>query len=240
MKRDGELGRLQQIRTASAALSVQTAALPHLVRGLRRNSNSNGSVGAAPVPPDSRLCRDALEEATEVLTPAVLAHSLRCWEFGTALAKLDDLAPDPEALYLACVLHDIGLGAPADATTGCFALLGAHRARTFIVDRGATAELGECVHIAIARHMDPGTPRGCGAEAALLHDAAHLDVVGLRAHQLDPGLLAEIHARHGRNGFGGEFAAAMRQEARIRPRSTAATLWRSGMPIAIALNPLDR
>ncbi|PKV98461.1 HD domain-containing protein [Nocardia fluminea] len=238
MKRDGELGRLRQIRTAGAALGIQTLALPHLVRGLRRGGEGSG--GAAPMPPDSRLCRSALEEATEMLSPALLAHSLRCWEFGTALARVDDLAPDPEALYLACVLHDIGVGAPDDATTGCFALLGAHRARAFVVERGATVELGECVHTAIARHMDPRTPREHGAEAALLHDAAHLDVVGLRAHQLAPGRIAEIHARHGREGFSSEFAAAMRAEARVRPRSTAATLWRSGMPIAIALNPLDR
>lgn len=238
MKRDGEFSRLQQIRTVSAALGAQTMALPHLVRGLRRGGAVSG--WPAPVPPDTRLCRSALEEATEVLTPALLAHSLRCWEFGTALAQVDDLAPDPEALYLACVLHDVGVGAPDDATTGCFALLGAHRARTFVTDRGATPELGQCVHTAIARHLDPRTPREAGAEARLLHDAAHLDVVGLRAHQLDPGQIADIHARHGRAGFSSEFAAAMRDEARVRPRSTAATLWWSGMPIAIALNPLDR
>lgn len=238
MRREGELGRLQQIRTVSAASAAQTLALPQLLRRPRRTGRGAGR--AAPVPPDSRLCRSALEEATEVLTPALLAHSLRCWEFGTALAVSDGLAPDPEALYLACVLHDVGLGASDDSSTGCFALLGAHRARAFVIGRGATAELGECVHTAIARHMDPRTPRECGPEAALLHDAAHLDVVGMRAHHLDPGHIADIHARHGRDGFGSEFAAAMRHEARVRPRSTAATLWRAGMPIAIALNPLDR
>jgi hypothetical protein len=237
MKRDGELSRLRQLRTVRAASVAQALALPHLVRGLRRGG---GSGRPAPVPPDSRLCRSALEEATQVLTPALLAHSLRCWEFGMALAHVDDLTPDPEALYLACVLHDVGVGAPDDPTTGCFALLGAHRARAFVTDRGATAELGQCVHTAIARHMDPRTPREDGAEARLLHDAAHLDVVGLRAHQLEPGQIAEIHARHGRDGFGREFAAAMRNEARVRPHSAAATLWWSGMPIAIALNPLDR
>lgn len=237
MRREGELSRLRQIRTVGSALGAQTAALPHLVRGLRRDVEDPGR---GPVPPDSRLCRSALEEATEVLTPSLLAHSLRCWEFGTALARSDNLAPDPEAFYVACVLHDAALGGPADSTTGCFALLGAHRARAFVLDHGATAELGECVHTAIARHMDPGTPRECGAEAALLHDAAHLDVAGLGAHRLDPRQIAAIHARHSRDGFGSEFAAAMRREARVRPRSTAATLWYSGMRMAIALNPLDR
>ncbi|MFD3745364.1 hypothetical protein [Nocardia sp. NPDC058633] len=238
MRREGELGRLHQMRTVGAALGAQTAALPHLVRGLRRDVDCRHH--RAPVPPDSRLCRAALEEATEVLTPSLLAHSLRCWEFGTALARVDELTPDPEAFYVACVLHDVALGGPDDSTTGCFALLGAHRARAFVLAHGATVELGECVHTAIARHMDPGTPRDCGAEASLLHDAAHLDVIGLRAYQVDARRIAAITARHSRDGFGREFADAMRTEARVRPRSTAAALWRSGMRTAIAANPLDR
>ncbi|MFE3317956.1 hypothetical protein [Nocardia sp. NPDC059195] len=238
MRRDGELSRMRQIRTVGSALAVQTTALPHLIRGLRREGDGSG--WAAPVPPDSRLCRSALEEATQTLTPALLAHSLRCWEFGMALAQVDDLRPDPEALYLACVLHDVAVGEPAPPAVGCFALLGAHRARAFVLDRGATPALGACVHTAIARHMDPATPREHGAEAALLHDAAHLDVTGLRAHQLDSRQLAAIDARHSRNGFAAEFTAAMRLEAHLRPRSTAATLWYSGMRAAIALNPLDR
>ncbi|MFD3701991.1 HD domain-containing protein [Nocardia sp. NPDC058658] len=235
MRRDGELSFQQQIRTAGSALAIQTAALPHLIRGLRGEGN-----GAEWTAPDSRLCRSALDEATQTLTPALLAHSLRCWEFGMALAQLDDLRPDPEALYIACVLHDVGVGEPADPAVGCFALLGARHARTFVLDRGATPELGECVHTAIARHLDPATPRDHGPEAALLHDAAHLDVTGLRAHQLDSRQLAVTVARHSRAGFAAEFTAAMRDEARIRPRSTAATLWYSGMRVAIALNPLDR
>lgn len=48
MRRDGELGRMQQIRTAGSALGVQTAAVPHLVRGLRREGGVRlGSAGAA-------------------------------------------------------------------------------------------------------------------------------------------------------------------------------------------------
>ncbi|MFC6010768.1 HD domain-containing protein [Nocardia lasii] len=235
MRRDGELSPLRRMRTVASALGVQTVALPQLVRGRRA-----AAADWAPVAPDSVLCRSALEEARQTLTPAVLAHSLRCWEFATALAELDELRPDPEALYLACVLHDIGLGAPDDPRTGCFALLGAHRARAFVVDNGATEAVGDCVHTAIARHFDPVTPREHGAEAVLLHDAAHLDVVGVRAGDLEPGVLGAVHARHPRAGFRGEFADAMRHETRVRPHSTAATLWRTGMPLALAVNPLDR
>ena len=155
-----------------------------------------------------------------------------------ALAQVDNLRPDPRR-STSPGLHDVAVGSGQNPTVGCFALLGARRARAFVFDRGATPELGECVHTAIARHMDPATPRDHGAEAALLHDAAHLDVTGLRAYQLDSRQLAAIDARHDRAGFAAEFTATMRDEARIRA-PTAATLWRSGMRVAITLNPLDR
>lgn len=232
--RDGELNRADRVRTAAGALAVQTASLPHL---FARRRPTAAVVDPASVP-DSRLCRDALDEARSELAPPVLAHSLRCWEFAVALAEVDGLTFDPEGLYVATMLHDIALGAPEDTAIGCFALLGADRARGFVTDRGGSADRAACVHTAIARHMDVRTP--AGSEAALLHDAAHLDVVGLRWHELDPAVLQYVERTHPRTGFKSEFAAAMRMEARLRPNSTAATLWKCGMRVALALNPLDR
>ena len=237
--RTGELTRLGQLRVIGDALAVQTIAMPRLLRGIKAPSSPRFS-GARPAPPDSGLCRDALQEAEETLTPAVLAHSLRCWEFGNALAIVDGRSFDPENLYVAALLHDIRLGAPADDRIGCFAVLGAEHAREFVTAHGGSAESGHCVYTAIARHMDVKTPLDAGPEAALLHDAAHLDVVGLRAHELDEAFLDDVEFRFPRSSFATEFTTAMRIEAQLRPRSTAAALWKSGMKLAIALNPLDR
>ncbi|WP_338888856.1 HD domain-containing protein [Rhodococcus sovatensis] len=237
--RTGELTRRGQLRVIGDALAIQTIAMPRLLRGIDAPSSPRFP-GTRSTPPDSRLCRDALQEAEETLTPAVLAHSLRCWEFGSALAEVDGRSFDPENLYVAALLHDIRFGAPADDQVGCFAVLGAQHARAFVAAHGGSAASGHCVHTAIARHMDAKTPLDAGPEAALLHDAAHLDVVGLRAHELDAALLSDIESRFPRIGFADEFKTAMRAEAQLRPRSTAAALWRSGMRLAIALNPLDR
>lgn len=155
------------------------------------------------------------------------------------LRTVDGSEPDPEALFVACALHDTALGAPADPHIGCFALLGAENARRFVADRGAPTT-AERVATAIARHMDPRTPVGHGPEAALLHDAAHLDVAGYRIRDMPPDFVRAVVAALPRGDLGAEFAELARRESQIRPRSTVAALWRSGMRIPLRLNPLDR
>lgn len=232
----GELGRADRLRVVLQAAAIQTRALPSQLAGVAKSGPA-----APPLvdPPDSDLAREALEHASEVLSPAILAHSLRCWQWAMRFRAVDGLEPDPEALFVACVLHDTALGAPADAHVGCFALLGAEEARRFVAARGAPAS-AETVATAIARHMDPRTPTGHGPEAALLHDAAHLDVAGYRVRDLPPEVLRTVVAALPRNGLGAEFGALARHESRVRPRSTMAVLWRGGMRIPLRLNPLDR
>ena len=232
----GELGRVDRLRVMLQAAAIQTRALPSQ---LARVPKSGPATPALIDPPDSALAGEALEHAREVLSPGVLAHSLRCWQWAMRFRAVDGLEPDPEALFVACVLHDTALGAPADAHVGCFALLGAEEAGRFVVARGAPAASAETVATAIARHMDPRTPTGHGPEAALLHDAAHLDVAGYRVRDLPPDVLRAVVAALPREGLGAEFGELARHENRVRPRSTVAVLWRSGMRIPLRLNPLD-
>ncbi|MET9489807.1 phosphohydrolase [Nocardia sp. NPDC006630] len=189
--------------------------------------------------PGSQLARDALAEARDIVSPGILAHSLRCWQWAMGLSAIDGLAPDLEALFVSCVLHDAALGSAADPHAGCFALLGAQRAQAFVAGHDTTTR-AEVVATAIARHMDPATPRGYGPEAALLHDAAHFDVAGTRYGDLNAAFEGVVIDKYPRDGFTGEFAAMMRYERSVRPRSTAAVLWRGGLAAVLAINPLDR
>ncbi|TQF75053.1 HD domain-containing protein [Rhodococcus spelaei] len=233
--RGGELGRADRLRVMLQAAAIQTRALPSQLAAVPKH----GPPPALFDPPDSALAREALEHAREVLSPGVLAHSLRCWQWAMRFRAVDGVEPDPEALFVACALHDTALGAPADAHVGCFALLGSEDARQFVADRGDAA-MADTVAIAIARHMDPHTPTGHGAEAALLHDAAHLDVAGYRIRDLPPDFARAVVAALPRDGFGAEFGALARHESKVRPRSTIAVLWHGGMRIPLRLNPLDR
>lgn len=106
-----------------------------------------------------------------------------------------------EALYLACLLHDIALGGQQDAFAGCFAILGAERARRFVTLHGGNEGTGRSVHDSIARHMDVETPEE--PEAVLLHDSAYLDLSCLEA----------VEAFHPRDGFVADFGSRMKVES---------------------------
>jgi hypothetical protein len=83
-------------------------------------------------------------------------------------------------------------------------------------------------------------PRALGAEAHLLHAAAHLDVAGSRVADLPTASIRAVLDAHPRDGFAAQFRQLMRREAAERPRSRAALLWRVGMRLPLAHNPLDR
>lgn len=99
----GELSRADRLRVMLQAAAIQTRALPSQLSAV---PNSSPATPSLVPPPDSALARDALEHAREVLTPGILAHSLRCWQWAMRFRALDGNEPDPEALFVACVLHD--------------------------------------------------------------------------------------------------------------------------------------
>src|SRR5690606_3321630 len=145
--------------------------------------------------------------------------------------------------YVAALLHDIGLTdryRPAPDQSPCFAVHGGAVARERLMTWGASTELAGLVDEAIALHMDVAVDPAQGVEAHLLHAAAHLDVAGSRVGDLPRPLLAEILRAHPRDGFSDVFLAAMRREARERPDSRAAVMWKQGMRIPVSMNPLNR
>ncbi|MFD4183325.1 hypothetical protein ACFWPB_19790, partial [Rhodococcus sp. NPDC058514] len=129
----GELGRADRLRVALQAAAIQTRALPSQLAGVPITDHGAPTLFD---PPDSALARDALEHAREVLSPGILAHSLRCWQWAMRFRAVDGSEPDPEALFVACARHDTALGAPAEAHVGCFALLGAENAKRFVAAGG--------------------------------------------------------------------------------------------------------
>lgn len=213
----GELSAGHRARIVAAAVREQLAMLPGTVLGPRRRSA--GSAWHTVDAPDSRLCREALEEARECLSEPMLMHSVRCWQYASAFAVIDGLRPDREALYVACLLHDIALGAEQNPVAGCFAVIGAGRAEEFVRRHEGDDRTAQIVHETIARHMD---------------------VSGRRIRDLDPHCVDVIESSYTREGFAADFASRMKIESRRRPQSTAATLWRSGMYPAMKANPLER
>jgi hypothetical protein len=59
--------------------------------------------------PDTTLVRDAIDLSRSLLEPFLFNHVMRSWLFGILLSEGAELAPDPELLAVAAVLHDLGL-----------------------------------------------------------------------------------------------------------------------------------
>ena len=237
----GALRRRERLGLARQAVAAQLADLPGRVRAhFGGGPGRRIALSLDREPPDTPAAKQAWRLAQAAYPTALLGHCLRCWLWGDVFAQLEGLRHDPETLYIASLLHDIALTDEHRPTgdAGCFAAHGGEVARVALA--AADEALAERVAEAISLHMNVRVPAALGTEAHLLHAGAHLDAGGTRAGDVPRAAVSEILARHPRDGFAGCFTDLMRREATERPRSRAAVLWRLGMPMVLARNPLDR
>ena len=238
----GKLTRREQLREAGRILTDLALGSPRSIKAVLQDRRTPTGLSRLDPAPDTDLCKNAELLAVSVYSSAVLSHVYRCWSWATLIAKHEGLSFDPEALYCAALLHDVGL-TPAhapDGGCGCFAVSGARSSASLLAAWGAPRETVELVAKAIALHMDARAAKGAANEVALLHDAAFLDVVGSGVRRTTQADRATVLAAHPRTGFVAEFSRALRMEAKARPRSRAALSYRLGAPIAVRLNPLER
>ncbi|HTX94174.1 MAG TPA: hypothetical protein VME67_04605 [Mycobacterium sp.] len=70
-----------------------------------------------PISQTTALAQAAIRFAQSTESPSVFNHSVRRYLFGELLAAREGMRPDAdyasEALFLGCVLHDLGVGAAA-------------------------------------------------------------------------------------------------------------------------------
>ncbi len=196
-----------------------------------------------PDQPDSTLAREAEECVRELSSPALYGHCLRTWAFAALFAQRDRVAHDGELLYLACVLHDLGLTEAHDCRdpgSQCFAVEGARAAHDLLRSQGEDEDRADRVGEAIALHLNINVPERFGVEASLLSKGVMLDVVGRRMRQLPAREVERVVERWPRDGTGASLLAATKRQARTRPHSRAALLHRLGFTDLVAANPLDR
>jgi hypothetical protein len=241
----GALSRRERLAHQAAALAVLTKDLSSRAR-FRWAAGAQG-LDIDVAPPTSGLVRAATAWAEEVHDPWLLRHGLRTWVFGHLLGQLDGIDSDPEALYLTCLLHDVGLTAghrvpQGDAGAGCrcFAVHGAHVSEQKLVELGASPSLASEVADAIAMHLNATVGAESGGAARLVNQGAALDVVGARAADLGRGTIGQVIARYDRAGFADELLPVLRTENAERPTARMASLFGIGMGPAIRLNPLNR
>ena len=237
---NGRLGRRDRWNQLRQAVLARLLALP---ARMRADVVPDDRSLTLPDPPDSAMARVAEDYVREVSTPELHSHCQRSWLFATLFAQRDRAPHDTELLYLACLMHDLGLTDAhngRDPTAACFAVEGARAAHAILRGHDTPIERARIVAEAISLHLNISVPERLGAEAHLLSKGVSLDAIGGRAHQLPQRPVREVIDRWPRDGFGHQFAAATRTQAQARPRSRAALLWQIGFGGLLRANPLDR
>jgi hypothetical protein len=186
--------------------------------------------------PDTALARDARDLIAEVAEPFLVNHSVRSYAWAVALANADGRGFDVEILYVAAVLHDIGL-VPAYDSGGCFEFDGAVAAREFVLAHGCPPDRADRIHDVIVRHMAAEQPPDAWPEDLLLDASTGTDVTGYRFADMPAAWVPPILAAYPRLGFKRHFAALFEDQAGRKPHCRVAEMVRTGKLAAIANAP---
>jgi|SRR6266480_1163323 len=125
---------------------------------------------------DSKIARDATQLGREVYPPYLFNHAVRTFLFGSLIGKKLSQRFDEEVLYLACILHDLGL---TDRFEGelPFEIQGAEAAKTFLEQQTYAKDKlgivwdGIAMHASVIGHYKQ-------AEVRLVGEGAGTDIVG--------------------------------------------------------------
>jgi hypothetical protein len=106
LQTEGSLRRRDRIRLISQGVSARLERIPSQWRSKIFGEHASLRL---PDPPDSALAREAERRVRELSSPALYGHCARTWAFAELFSQRDRVKHDGELLYLACMLHDLGL-----------------------------------------------------------------------------------------------------------------------------------
>ncbi|SDQ22251.1 cyanamide hydratase [Microbacterium sp. cf332] len=174
-------------------------------------------------PPTPTAAR-ALDAVGRWSSPALVNHGIRSWAWARLRGRALGLDHDPELLFVAAMLHDLGVTPAFDAHEIAFESAGGAAAWMFAAGAGWPPARRERVREVIERHMWLSVDPVLDAEGHLLEVATSLDVSGLAPELWDADVLRAVTARHPRLDFTAEFAGCIHAQARRKPATPAARL----------------
>jgi hypothetical protein len=180
-----------------------------------------------------------MEVLTEYSAPAMVNHCVRSYLFAASRAAIDGIEIDHELLYVAALLHDLGLEPAFDSYQVPFEDAGGQVAWVFAAGAGWPAARRRRVADVVIAHMrefqladDP--------EGYLLAVATGLDIAGVDRERWPAELIGEIVTARPRLDLAPRFTALFEQQAARKPQSAAAALMHQDGAALIAANPLER
>ena len=192
-------------------------------------------VGAIPVPQDD-VSRSTWRWANRALPAYLLAHSVRSFCWGAAIASGEGWSFNRRILWTASLLHDLGLTRIA-RNTMCFEVEGAEIARRVLEGYGMAAADADRAAIAIILHMQPSVTLEDGVESVLLDRATGVDVRG-DGYETIAAVAPAVVAAFPRGPFDRHFLRAIEREVAIRSDcQSAPRLDRPGLSDWMARSP---
>jgi hypothetical protein len=190
-------------------------------------------------PQDTPASRAAREVVAEYSSPALVNHCERSYLWSAALGELSGIAYDRELLYVASMVHDLGLVAAFDNHLAPFEDAGGDVGWAFAAGAGWPRDRRVRVKEIVVRHMWDEVDPAFDAEGHLLCEGTGLDISGREPERWPAGFREEVVARFPRLGLPAEFVAAFREQAHRKPGCAAAAAVAAGIADRIAANPLD-
>ncbi|MGH1349660.1 MAG: HD domain-containing protein [Methyloligellaceae bacterium] len=141
--------------------------------------------------PDSELCNAVTDYARHASEDFLFNHVMRSWAFAEIAGQEQGAVYDRELLYIAAVLHDLGLTDLAPVETR-FEVEGADMARAFLSEKGMSDRKIDIVWDAIALHTSMAIPAAKGPEAGLCQLGTAIDVGYAPVEIIQEKLLSEI------------------------------------------------
>jgi hypothetical protein len=236
-------GRLSRRNKAELVRQGALAQLSRMPAAWHRVVAKDARSVALPAQPDTPLAREAESHARELCDPVLFNHCLRTWAFSAMFAQRDQVDHDEELLFVACVLHDLGLTNAHDGndpTAECFAVEGARAAHSFVCANGGPEDRARVVGEAISLHLNVSVRDDFGPVAGLLSKGVMLDAVGRRAERISPGSVSSVVAAWPREGSGELLIEGNERQATLRPASRSALLRHLGFTKLVRSNPIDQ
>ena len=212
----------------SAALAGQWPVL----RGPATEGASAQPVDAARLPPlvagirlvDSKIARRAVELAHLSYPPYLFNHAIRTFLLGSLAGRARTQRFDEEILFLACILHDLGLTERFQGDLP-FEIQGAEAAKHFL-EKSAYKPAGvETVWDGIAMHAS-AIGQFKRPEIALVGEGAGIDVLGPDFSRIKKTDVAEVVKAFPRMGFKVAFVQTCGEGVRSHAQSSSRSFMR--------------
>lgn len=174
--------------------------------------------------PGGDLAAAAAREVRSAEGELVYRHSLRVYYWAALTAKRRGLSVDPQLLYVAALFHDYGLTDRYLDSHLRFEVDGANAARDFLLRHGGPEGDAQRVWLAIALHTTNGVSAQLEPLAALLAQAANMDLVAAGYDDLSPVERNAVEVAFPRQiGFAEGFLQALYDGLKHRPETTQGT-----------------